>query len=312
MRIATYTVDGHQGVGLVIGEAVVDLHGGAEAAGHDAASLPGDMLSIIQAGDDAWALAEAFDEQLDSSPLDGSGQGTWWWPTSDIKFDAPFLPTKNMWVVGANYYGHMAAGFARIPRPAVVPPVPEFFCKGLPSIVGDQEDIVYDKRATVTVDYECELAVVIGKKGKDIPASEAEDYVFGYTVCNDVSARELQLGHQQYFRGKSQDMFGPLGPLVATRRHIPNPYRLRIKQRVNGELRQDTSIGEMLYKINELIAVLSQGMTIEPGDIIVTGTVEGTGFEQLPQTWLQHGDELAAEITDIGVVHNTIKMAGIQ
>ena len=311
MRIATYTVDGRRGVGLVVHEALVDLHRAAEAVNHDAAGLPEDLLAIIEAGDEQRTLAENLDELLAAAPLADTGHGSWWWPTGDIKFEAPFMPPKNMWVVGANYYKHLAAGFARIPGPPVVPPVPQFFSKGLQSIVGDGDDIVYDKRATVTVDYECELAVVIGRRGKDIPAGEADNYVFGYTVCNDVSARELQLGHRQVFRGKSQDNFGPLGPVVATRRHVPNPYRLRIKQRVNGELRQDSPVSEMLYKIDELISVLSQGMTIEPGDIIVTGTVEGTGFEQLPQTWLQHGDELAAEITDIGTVHNTIKMAGV-
>jgi 2-keto-4-pentenoate hydratase/2-oxohepta-3-ene-1,7-dioic acid hydratase in catechol pathway len=299
-------------VGLAVGSVVADLHGAAAAMGHkDAADLPGDLLAIIEAGPDAWALAEALDEALATSSLDESGRGSWWHPSSTVRFLPPLTPRKNPWVVGANYYQHMANGFARIPRPAVVPPHVEFFSKAITAIVGDGDDIVYDRRATVTVDYETELTVVIGVGGRDIPSSDGHDCVFGYTVCNDTSARELQLGHQQYFRGKSLDTFCPMGPVIATRRHVPSPYSLTIKTRVNGHLRQNWPVGDMLYKVDELVSVLSQGMTIEPGDMIVCGTVPGTGFEQLPQVWLQHGDVLESEITNIGVLTNTVRQLGV-
>jgi 2-keto-4-pentenoate hydratase/2-oxohepta-3-ene-1,7-dioic acid hydratase in catechol pathway len=290
---------------------VVDLHGAAVVLGHDAAELDGDLLSIVDAGPDAWAIAESLDATLSDSHLADDGRGNWWWPVAEIKFEVPYVPRKNPWVLGANYYQHLANGYARIPRPAIVPPHPEFFSKALTSLRGDGDDIVYDKRATVTVDYETEFTAVIGRGGKDIPVAEAHDYIFGYTIANDVSARELQLGHRQYFRGKSLDGFCPLGPVIVTPRHVPNPYALTITTRVNGQVRQHWPVGDMIYKLDEVISVLSQGMTVEPGEMIICGTVPGVGFEQLPQVWLQHGDELESEISQIGVLRNTIKQAGV-
>tara|TARA_B110000259_G_C13785879_1_gene310608 strand:- start:59 stop:625 length:567 start_codon:yes stop_codon:yes gene_type:complete len=187
----------------------------------------------------------------------------------------------------------------------------EFFTKRVNSIVGHEDDIVYDKRVTRTVDFELELVVVLGKYGKDIPIEHAYDWVFGYTIANDVSARELQLGHQQYHRGKSLDGFCPMGPVIATPRETGDPNRLKMRQWLNGELKQDWPVGDMIYKIDKLISTLSEGMTVEPGEMIICGTVPGVGFEQLPQAWLQHGDVLEAEISRIGLLRNTIKMAGV-
>lgn len=313
MRIATVRVaEGEPFVGLSVGSAIADLHAAAEALSRsDAAALPRDLLSIIEAGPEAWAAAESLDEALSQSGMTDGGQGTWWWPASEVKFELPFKPRKNPWVIGANYFRHLANGFERIPRPAVVPPHVEFFTKATTSIVGDGDAIVFDRRATATVDYETELAVVLGRSGKDIHRSEGHDYIFGYTVCNDVSARELQIGHQQYYRGKSQDGFCPLGPVIVTPRHIPNPYALTIRTHVNGQLRQNWPVGDMLYKLDEVISVLSQGMTVEPGDTIVCGTVPGVGFEQLPQVWLHHDDVIESEITQIGVLRNVVKQRGV-
>jgi 2-keto-4-pentenoate hydratase/2-oxohepta-3-ene-1,7-dioic acid hydratase in catechol pathway len=312
MRISTFRAPARESaVGLSVGSIVVDLHGAAAAVGHEAADLPGDLLSIIEAGPDAWELAESLDAALTADGTAGDGRESWWWPAADVKFEVPFVPRKNPWVLGANYYQHLANGYARIPRPAIVPPHPEFFSKALTSLCGDGDDIVYDKRATVTVDYETEFTAVIGRGGKDIPVADAHDHIFGYTIANDVSARELQIGHRQYFRGKSLDGFCPLGPVIVTPRHVPNPYALTITTRVNGQLRQHWPVGDMIYKLDEVISVLSQGMTVEPGEMIICGTVPGVGFEQLPQVWLQHGDELESEISQIGVLRNTIKQAGV-
>lgn len=308
MRLATFTVAGTTHVGLAQQGGVVDLHDAATALGDDgAAALPRDVLGIIEAGPGSWGVAEALDERLASARLPEAGRDVWWWPEAEAKYDAPFVPRKNPWVIGANYLAHLAAGFARLGRAPVGPTHVEFFSKARASIIGDGDDIVYSSQASVTLDYECELAVVIGKGGKDIPVEEAEDHVFGYTVANDMSAREVQVGGFQYFRGKSLDGFCPLGPVVATKRSVPNPYTTYIKTWVNGELRQDWIVGDMLFKIDKLISDLSQGMTIEPGDIIICGTVPGTGFESMPQMWLQHGDRVETEITRIGRLHNTIK-----
>lgn len=297
---------------FTFGTSVVSIHAAAKALGHSFASpLPATLLEVIEAGPDVWEELEEFYDSLRGSELPGEGRQAWWWNSDEVSFEPPIIPRKNPWVVGANYYQHLANGFARIPRPAIAPPHVEYFTKAVNSIVGHDADIVYDKRVTRTVDFELELAVVIGKYGKDVPVADAYDWVFGYTIANDMSARELQLGHQQYHRGKSLDGFCPLGPVIATTRETGDPNRLRMRQWVNGELKQDWPVGDMIYKIDKLIEVLSEGMTIEPGEVIICGTVPGVGFEQLPQSWLQHGDVLEAEISRIGMLRNTIKMAGI-
>lgn len=287
---------------------MVALHAGAQALGDAAADLPRDLLGIIEAGPEAWELAESLDSRLSNGDLPAEGRGSWWWGVDDVKFEVPFVPRKNPWVVGANYYQHLANGYARIPRPATVPPHPEFFTKAPTSMIGDGDEIIHDKRATMTVDYETELCVVIGRGGKDIPAADGHDHIFGYTAANDTSARELQIGHRQYFRGKSLDTFCPIGPVIVTPKHIPNPYSLTITTRVNGQVRQQWPVGDMLYKLDELISVLSEGMTIEPGEMMICGTVPGVGFEQLPQVWLQHLDVVETEISKIGVLRNVVKM----
>ena len=313
MRISTFrAAEREPTVGLSIGDTVVALHEAAEAVGDGAADLPRDLLGIIEAGPDGWELAESFDTTLSQSELAADGQGKWWWPVDDVKFEVPFVPRKNPWVVGANYYQHLANGYARIPRPATVPPHPEFFSKATTAMIGDGDDIIYDKRATVTVDYETELCLIIGREGKDIPHEQGHDHIFGYTAVNDTSARELQIGHRQYFRGKSLDSFCPIGPVIVTPKHIPNPYTLTITTRINGQVRQQWPVGDMLYKLDELISVLSQGMTLEPGEMLICGTVPGVGFEQMPQIWLQHLDVVETEISKIGSIRNVVKMRQAQ
>jgi len=312
MYIATIKVAQEVMVAFVVGDQALSLHGAAAALGRrDIAAMPDTVLGVIEAGPAAWSVIETFYDEFRGRELSADGKGRWWWNREGVRFEPPVRPRKNPWVVGANYYQHLANGFARIPRPAIAPPHVEYFTKAVNSIVGHDADIVYDKRATRTVDFELELVVVIGKYGRDVPVADAYDWVFGYTIANDMSARELQLGHQQYHRGKSLDGFCPLGPVIATPRETGDPNRLRMRQWLNGELKQDWPVGDMIYKIDKLIAVLSEGMTIEPGEMIICGTVPGVGFEQLPQAWLQHGDVLEAEISRIGMLRNTIKMAGI-
>ncbi len=310
MYIATIQVADQEMVAFVVGDQAISLHKAAAHLKHTSlTNAPETVLAVIEAGPETWSELEDFYDEFRDGELPGDGQGNWWWHKDAVTFLPPVRPRKNPWVVGANYYQHLANGFARIPRPAIAPPHVEYFTKSVNSIIGHDEDITYDKRVTRTVDFELELAAVIGKHGKDVPVADAYDWIFGYTVANDISARELQLGHQQYHRGKSLDGFCPLGPVIATPRDCGDPNQLRMRQWVNGELKQDWPVGDMIYKIDKLIAVLSEGMTIEPGEIIICGTVPGVGFEQLPQAWLQHGDVLEAEISRIGMLRNTIKMA---
>jgi len=277
----------------------------------DETPVVGGLREMIESGPSTWNRLEALSEFLVLEGLPPSGENRWWWPSTQVRFHAPFLPPKNPWTVGSNYAKHIEIAFKRIPREFKLPELPEFFTKALTSVCGDGDDVVYDRRATKTVDYENELMIVIGVGGKDIPVESAMDHVFGYSVANDVSARELQISHGQFFRGKSQTGFCPFGPIIATKRAVPDPNSEHLRTWVNGELRQDWPVGDMVFMPNQIVSSLSQGMTIEPGDVILCGTAPGVGFEFLPQLWLQHGDVVECEISGIGRIRNTIKMAGV-
>jgi 2-keto-4-pentenoate hydratase/2-oxohepta-3-ene-1,7-dioic acid hydratase in catechol pathway len=172
-------------------------------------------------------------------------------------------------------------------------------------VVGSEAPVVHHA-VTQQLDYEVELAVIIGKRGRDIPVDRALDYVFGYTIMNDITARDLQDRHLQWFKGKSLDTFAPMGPVVVHRSDIPDPQRLRLRLRVNGDPRQDASTGDMVFTVAQLLSALSAGMTVEPGDILATGTPEGVAKGQTPPPWLRPGDLVEAEIEGIGVLRNRV------
>jgi 2-keto-4-pentenoate hydratase/2-oxohepta-3-ene-1,7-dioic acid hydratase in catechol pathway len=201
--------------------------------------------------------------------------------------------------VGRNYVEHAKE------RQAEVPTVPVFFTKPPSSIVGHEAEVVAWP-ITQTLDYEVELAVVIGRPGRNIPKDKAGEYVFGYTILNDITARDLQKRHTQWFKGKSLDTFAPLGPCLAHKSALPDPHALRITLRVNGETRQDASTADMVFRVSDLIESLSAGMTLEPGDIIATGTPSGVAAGSEPARWLQLGDVVEAEVEGIGTLRNRI------
>jgi 2-keto-4-pentenoate hydratase/2-oxohepta-3-ene-1,7-dioic acid hydratase in catechol pathway len=165
---------------------------------------------------------------------------------------------------------------------------------------------VIDPAVSAEIDWEVELGVIIGKVGKNIREEDALSYVFGYTVLNDVTARDLQTRHKQYFKGKSLDGSCPMGPSIVTADEIVDPQALPIRLRVNGITKQDGNTGQMLFPVARLIAVLSLGMTLEPGDILATGTPSGVGFSRVPPEFLQPGDIMETEIEGIGVLRHTI------
>jgi 2-keto-4-pentenoate hydratase/2-oxohepta-3-ene-1,7-dioic acid hydratase in catechol pathway len=310
MKIGTFSVGDAPMVGLLVGGKMVSAVSAMAMIG-DKAPIVGGLREIIEAGPTTWDRLEDLSVALESEGLHASGEQRWWWPASQVRFHAPFSPPKNPWTVGSNYAAHIEIAFKRIPREFKLPELPEFFTKALSSVCGDGDDVIYDRRATQTVDYENELMIVIGVGGKDIPVDSARDHVFGYCVANDVSARELQIGHGQFFRGKSQTGFCPFGPVISTKSTVPDPNSEHLRTWVNGELRQDWPVGDMVFNPDEIVSSLSQGMTIEPGDVILCGTAPGVGFEFLPQRWLQHGDVVECEISGIGRIRNTIKMAGV-
>ncbi|MGH2349132.1 MAG: fumarylacetoacetate hydrolase family protein, partial [bacterium] len=221
-------------------------------------------------------------------------------PLRHTKLLAPIpRPRKNIFCMGRNYAEHAREG-------GVAPPeVPVFFTKPPTAVIGPGAPVTYH-RATQALDYEVELVAVIGRRGRNIPAAKALDYVFGYTIMNDVTARDLQRRHQQWFKGKSLDTFAPMGPWIVHRSAIPDPQALRLSMRVNGETRQDSTTANMLFPVATLIEILSAGMTLEPGDLLATGTPEGVGMGFDPPKWLHAGDGVAAEVERIGVLENRV------
>ena len=218
----------------------------------------------------------------------------------DVTLIAPIVHPPKIICLGWNYSDHAAERKIEIPEEPVV------FMKPHTAIIGPNQKII--KRPFVTeLDYEGELAIVVGKKAKDIPESEASKYIFGYTILNDVSARDFQFKDKQWTRGKGFDTFAPTGPCIVTSEQLPNTENLSIKTWVNGELRQNGSTRDMIFNVRQIIYHLSRVMTLEPCDIIATGTPSGVGMAMKPQKWLKSGDVVRIEIEGIGRLENTVE-----
>jgi len=219
----------------------------------------------------------------------------------DLKLLAPIPNPPKILCLGLNYIDHAEE------QQKTPPDEPMIFIKPRTSIAGPFDDIYVPSDYVQQLDYEGELAVIIGKLGKRISASKALDYVLGYTVFNDLSARDIQAKDKQWTRGKSLDQFAPIGPWIVTRDEVENPYNLKIITRVNDEIRQNSSTSKMVHKIDRVIEILSKGMTLEPGDIIATGTPSGVGVFMKPKPkFLKHGDIVEIMIEKIGTIRNRI------
>lgn len=226
---------------------------------------------------------------------------------SDVKVMAPIpRPRKNIFCIGKNYAAH-AMEFDKTKDASVsVPKHPVIFTKPPTTVIGPGDLINSHPTVTHELDYEVELAVVIGRKGTYIPKEQAFDYVFGYTIMNDVTARDLQKLHLQWHRGKSLDTFAPMGPYLVHKSAVANPENLPISLKVNGEIRQNSNTNDFIFKIADLIATLSLGVTLEPGDIIATGTPAGVGAAMNPPHFLKKGDVMELEIGGIGILKNPV------
>jgi 2-keto-4-pentenoate hydratase/2-oxohepta-3-ene-1,7-dioic acid hydratase in catechol pathway len=217
---------------------------------------------------------------------------------SEIKFGVLFSP-RNVICIGLNYKDHAAEGGVPLPEKPVV------FAKLNGCIIAANAPIVIPP-VTQQVDYEAELAVVIGKRCRGVSQADALNYVAGYTCLNDVSARDFQFGDNQWVRAKSQDTFGPMGPYLVTGEDIPDPQTLGIRCMVNGKLLQESNTDKMIFSVRFLIEFLSQGITLEPGDVISTGTPHGVGFARKPPVFLRPGDEVVVEIDGVGRLANPV------
>jgi 2-keto-4-pentenoate hydratase/2-oxohepta-3-ene-1,7-dioic acid hydratase in catechol pathway len=216
------------------------------------------------------------------------------------------VPAKNIFCVGRNYKLHIEEGARARGVPVDYPKVPEFFSKPPTMVIGTGMEIRLPK-ITAKLDYEVELAFVIGTAGRDIPAARALEHIFGFTVLNDVTARDLQRAHGQWFKGKSLDTSCPLGPVIVTADEfdLTVPHRLTLS--VNGETRQDALTSDMLFDCAHILEHLSSGLTVEAGDIVTTGTPSGVGLGLDPQIWLKDGDVIEAGVEGIGRIVNTVR-----
>jgi 2-keto-4-pentenoate hydratase/2-oxohepta-3-ene-1,7-dioic acid hydratase in catechol pathway len=233
-------------------------------------------------------------------------------PLARARILAPIpRPAKNVFCVGRNYVEHIAEG-ARAQRIALdLPKYPVFFSKPPTAVIGPNEPIPVQPAVSTNIDYEVELAVVIGKRGSNIRPGDAFEHVFGYTIVNDVTARDLQRRHGgQFLKGKGLDGSCPTGPAIVTRDELADPGQLAIRLWVNDELRQDGNTRDMIFPIAELIASLSEGLTLEPGDLLATGTPSGVGYAMSEPQFLKHGDVVRCEIEGIGRLVNPVVEVG--
>jgi len=292
MRLCTYRTKGEARLGIVVGEAVVDLQ--AVGRRRKMRALPGEMSDLIAEvpASDLRALAREAEQWAKAGrPVT---------PLRAARLLAPIpRPRKNIVCIGRNYAEHAREGGNEPPS------VPVFFTKPPTAVVGPEAPVIHHA-VTAQLDYEVELVAVIGRRGRDIPQEAALDYVFGYTILNDITARDLQDRHLQWFKGKALDTFAPLGPWIVHRSAIPDPQHLRLSLRVNGEVRQQSTTARMIFPVARLISVLSEGLTLEPGDLLATGTPEGVAKGMPLPKWLQPGDVMEAEVEGIGVLRNRV------
>lgn len=221
---------------------------------------------------------------------------------SDLKIEAPVPRPSKIICIGLNYRDHVEESGSEMPKSPLI------FSKFV-SCVTAADDPIFLPIGSEQVDFEAELAVVIGRRGKNITAEKAMDYVFGYTNFNDVSARDMQFADGQWQRGKSCDSFAPFGEFVATKNEVGDPHELNIQFRLNGKTMQNSNTRELIFRIPELVEFLSRTITLEPGDIIATGTPPGVGFARKPPVFLQDGDICEVEIAGLGILSNPVKKA---
>lgn len=225
-----------------------------------------------------------------------------------ITLDAPVRPARNVFCVGRNYLEHAREGARAAGRDLKLPDLPTFFTKAPTAIAAPDSDLELSDAVSREYDYEAELAVVIGAECKNVAESHALDIVFGYTALNDVTARDLQRAHGQWFKGKSLDSSCPIGPWIVTPDELGDPQGLELAMRRNGVEKQHSNTSKMIFSVRRLIAELSKGMTLLPGDVIATGTPEGVGFARTPPEFLRDGDVLEVEIEGIGILRNVVRI----
>lgn len=310
MKLVTYVHQEVSHLGAIIDKRVIDLAQACaayqqrfdvptSAVGFPAdMACPREMMTLLQSDEEMWRMVSGAVKWVEAWP-ETTGP-SFWQPLADVRLAPPLANPGKIVCVGLNYHDHCREQDLDIPlRPLL-------FAKFPSTIVGPDDEINWPGDVSQQVDYEAELAVVIGREGRSIPVDKAYDYVAGYTIVNDVSARDVQFSDGQWVRGKSFDTFCPLGPYLLTADEVQDPHDLAIRCWVNGELRQDSTTGEMIFPIPELLAYISKTSTLMPGDIISTGTPDGVGVFRKPPVFLKSGDVVEIEIEKLGRLRNRV------
>jgi len=279
MKLATFEINGETKFGIVLGDEIADL---------TQAGVGGSMREYIAGGPAVWQRAAAVLRDPSCPRV----------AVAAVRWLAPVLDPAKVVAIGLNYKDHAAEQKIALPKSPLI------FAKFASAITGPYDPIRWDPALTQQVDYEVELAVVIGRRARRVSEADALDYVFGYTILNDVSARDLQFGDKQWVRAKSLDTFCPTGPLVVTADEIPDPQVLDVRCLVNGRVMQNSNTAQMVFGVRQLIAHCSQAFTLEPGDLIATGTPSGVGVFRTPPFFLKDGDVVRTEIDAIGYLEN--------
>ena len=300
MKLLTYkTQDTEPRLGFIHNNQVIDMQDFGDVSNFP---LPNDMLELIDMG---FEIIPEITEMIAETPENFFEEIAY--EMNEVTILAPIeKPRKNIIGIGLNYTEHVAESARTLDTTGKLPTKPIIFSKPPTTVIATNTEIIKNTKLTSQLDWECELAVIISKKGKYVPKSEALDYVFGYTVINDISARDCRR-EGQWIVSKGQDTFAPMGPVIVTKDEIENPHNLNLSLKVNGVEKQNSNTKLMLFNINDLIEDLSTVFTLEAGDIIATGTPAGVGAGRDPQEWMYDGDVVEATVEGIGTIVNTIK-----
>lgn len=300
MRLVTYRADplAAARLGALVDDQVVDLALLAAAKGQ---CLPTDMLAFIDLGPQAvrssTELLAGFEGRFPAGTA---------WPAANVKLLAPIpRPRKNIFGIGLNYVEHVAESARTLDTSKDLPKQPVIFSKPPTTVIGPGDAIEHNARITQQLDWEIELAVIIGTRAKRVSEAQALQHVFGYSVMIDMSARDCRRAGQWIY-SKGQDTYAPFGPCIVTADEIPDPQVLDLSLTVNGVTKQSSNTRHMLFKVNQLIADISQGITLEPGDIIASGTPDGVGAGRSPQEWVWPGDVIEGQVQGIGSLRHPV------
>ena len=300
MKLLTYkTQDTAPRLGFIHNNQIVDMEDFGEISNFP---LPNDMLELIDMG---FEIIAEISELISETPENFFEEIAY--EMNEVTILAPIeKPRKNIIGIGLNYTEHVAESARTLDTTGKLPTKPIIFSKPPTTVTATNTEIIKNTKLTSQLDWECELAVVIAKKGKYVTKEDAMDYVFGYTVINDISARDCRR-EGQWIVSKGQDTFAPMGPYLVTKDEIENPHNLNLSLKVNGVEKQNSNTKFMLFNINDLIEDLSIVFTLEAGDIIATGTPAGVGAGRDPQEWMHNGDVVEATVEGIGTITNTVK-----